>query len=301
MLLDLPQNVLQQTLQFLIDCKNVKFVLKLRACCFQSNEIVLDARLKLRGFASDRCLIQRLADGSDDQSSKWYDFLAKSTNWGFIQYNLKHLRNGFLSRAVLEKLIENRRLISFILEKIVVNGSGLKKAQKLDSKSLENALSLIVNSGTKLEIDAGWRDFNLEHFAYTDRIRKLRCCVGDKLGLTGLICCSALKDLCLISPAEPSVKVLEWNTSLDELVSLTLNGLNLNWRPSSCNGQLPSFLSLRVLSVDIRMFNLPDDQHTNYSMSAILSKLFSNCPKIEQESLFDETYVHSVDSHMQNF
>ncbi len=267
---------------------------------------MLDARLKIFGFISDRCSIQKLAKVSDDRSSSFdesYSFIAKSTNGGFKEYKFKFLSTGagVLSRTVLEKLIENRRMISFMLEKIVVDASGLKKTQELDSKSLGNVLSLIVNSGTKLEIDAGWRDFNLEHFAYTDRIRKLRCCVGDKLGLTGLICCSALKDLCLISPAEPSVKVLEWNTSLDELVSLTLNGLNLNWRPSSCNGQLPSFLSLRVLSVDIRMFNLPDDQHTNYSMSAILSKLFSNCPKIEQESLFDETYVHSVDSHMQNF
>ncbi len=208
MLLDLPQDVLQQTVQTLIDCKQMKSVLKLRACCFQSNQIVLDARLKLYGFASDRCYMQRVADVEDDRSSKWYRFIAKSTNWGFKEYKLKVLSNGFLSRPVLEKLIENRHLISLVLEKIVVDGSDLKKTHKLDSKSLINALSLIVNSETKLELDAGWQEFNLEHFAYSDRIRKLRCCVDDNLGLTGMISCSVLKDLCLISLA--SFKVSDW-------------------------------------------------------------------------------------------
>ena len=211
MLLDLPQNVLHQTLQVLIDCKNVKSVLKLRACCFRSNEIVLDARLKFCGFASDRCLTQRHADVSDDRSSKGYSFIAKSTNWGFKEYKLNFLCNGFLSSPVLEKVFENRRLIKLMLEKI----------------------------------------------AYSDRIRKLRCCVDDHLGLTGLISCYALKDLCL---AEPSVKLFELNASLDELVSLSLNGLILNLRPSS--GQLPSLSSLRVLSVDIRKFN--DNESPNW-------------------------------------
>ncbi len=158
----------------------------------------------------------------------------------------------------------------------------------MDSKSLENALSLIVNSETNLEIDAGWREFNLQHFAYSDGIRKLRCCVDDNLGLTGLISCYALKDLCLISLAEPSVKVFELNASLDELVSLSLNGLILNLKPSS--GQLPSFPSLRVLSLDIKKFN--DNEHPNWSMPAFLSALISNCPKIEEISLIDETHVH---------
>ncbi len=135
-----------------------------------------------------------MRDVSDDRSSKWYSFLAKSTTWS----------NGFLSKPVLKKLLENRRWISLMLEKIVVDGSALKKTQKLESKSLQNALNLIVNSETNLEMDAGWQEFNLQHFACSDRIRKLCCYVEDILGLTGLISCCAMKDLCLNSLAEPS-------------------------------------------------------------------------------------------------
>ncbi len=82
--------------------------------------------------------------------------------------------------------------------------------------------------------------------------------------------------------------MFELNTSLDELVSLSLNGLILNLRPSS--EQLPSFPSLRVPSVDMRMFN--NHELPNWSMPAFLSALISNCPKIEQISLIDETHVH---------